>query len=267
MNGNQEPNKPTKLSAYQSSEPNDDYEIDDEADDEVDDEMEGENKSHQENMAVYALLWVAIIAGPVARFFIEPQYQFSTTMFGWMWLVGFIISVYAVFVTGQRFRDYNLLFIFMAPFAIIFWFSVLYGAMYGKSTPKTTDNNKINTASKLNDDELFALLDDVVTQGKKEMPIKIDEATSLTDVKIDRAMRKIKISATVIFNNNVIQMNEQSFQKLKATALSQGYQSPVCQGIGIETAFKNGIQVDYMYYSQDGYYLGKYTITRQDCGY
>lgn len=251
-------------------------------------EIDTNDKNHQENMGVYILLWLAIISGFIAQFFIEPQYQFSTTMFGLMWLVGFIVSVYAVFITGQKFRDYNLLFIFMTPFAIIFWLSVFYGLKESNTTqtnnqtiqkgdiirefqnsdPKDWHKNEkwqqVNQSLKkeygetLTSLELNALLQEIANEQKRNTPMRIDSHTIFTNVNVH--------SQTIFFMYEVERpIGYVDTENLKRRMIAE---QNFCKTN--ETLLRYGAAISYVYYNNpDKVRGGDYQLMflPKDCGY
>lgn len=257
-----------------------------------DDEINKETKNHQENMICYGLLWIAIIAGFIAQFFIEPTYQFSTTTFGIIWLVGFIVSIYVVFATRQRFRDYNLLFIIIAPFSIIFWLSVVSSSVANKdnenkelkiqkgdiinefknSDPKDWNKNQkwqqVNksTQNELGNnpssEQIRQLLDGIAEELSQDMPLKIDDNITATDVLATETDGKLTLYsfyevARPIYNVDTENLKsrmirEQNFCKVN------------------ETLLRYGITLIYVYSNNtDKGYNGKYQLNfhPQDCGY
>lgn len=257
-------------------------------------EIDTNDKNHQENMAIYVLLWVAIIAGFIAQFFIEPQYQFSTTMFGLIWLVGFIISVYAVFVTKQRFRDYNLLFIFMAPFAITFWLSVLVDL---QESDKPTANNQVNNTT-LNqaiddiqskgvanmhqtqthqdivskthqylgdnpsDEKLQAYLQKMVDDTNLKLPIMVEKNVRADSMYLFGKIVMHYFTITDIQSSVGMNFDKNAVNELKAELMTT---ANICQNNG--HILKYGVSLSFSYSAVNKDNLFDILITPQDCGY
>lgn len=256
-------------------------------------EIDANDKNHQENMWVYILLWLAIFSGFIAQFFIEPQYQFSTTMFGLMWLVGFVVSVYAVFITGQRFRDYNLLFIFMAPFAIIFWLSVFYG-LKESNTTQTNNQTKITLNQAINDiqskgvanihqtqthqntvkqthqylgnnpsdEKLQAYLQKMVDDTNLNLPIMVEQ-----NVRADSMHRFGKIlmhyfTITDIQSATGTYFDESVVRELKMELMTS---ANICKNNG--HILKYGVSLSFTYYAINKDKLFDILIAPKDCGY
>lgn len=277
---------------------NDDYTVDDEIDKEI--------KNHQENMLCYNLLWLAIITGFVAQFFIKPQYSFSDTMFVCVWLIGFLFSAYSVFVTKQRFRDYNLLFVIIAPFAIIFWSELVFGFFDNKKyySPKETaemvsyikqqeqkkhSNHLINTTidemnskgvENFHKTQIFQNSVEATRQilgdnpSDAQITSHLENMASLMNgnlpIMVDEYTQMFKVTIigkTVIYNYKVT--NIENFVNIPNNAIQEHKNNMMNSNMcaNMGHMLKYGVTLSYNYYAVNGDYLFTVDIAPSDCGY
>lgn len=235
---------------------------------ETDDEIESDG-----NDVLYHLLWSLWGIGAISHYFIKDTYKFSGNTFLFIWIIGFVIAVTAVILKREKFFSLvHIGFVLIVPFSFVFWLSVLYGLKEPNTIAniQPSNNPTINQAkhqSTLANDEINQILDNAVAVVKPTLPVQVDASTKLVDVKADKAMRKLQYIMQANLNSGELSLSEEDFQKIKNSAFLGEAKDEFCLESETKLALQNGIELDYLYYTKDGNYMGKVNINRQDCGY
>ncbi|OOR87004.1 hypothetical protein LP109_05520 [Moraxella bovis] len=163
--------------------------------------------------------------------------------------------------------------LFMSCFMVVF-----IGIGSAIVLPALSDNKQVESASsyegshsdienlRVSDDELYAVLESEIVEIKPTLPVKVDNETFIVDIQLDKAMRRINYISRFSRNKDELLLSDEYFQKRKQSVFVSNDDN-FCQNEAVKQTLVNGIEMRYVYYSNDGYQIGKYNITRQDCGY